>query len=98
MMELVNAIYQSGADKEVFSALILLLSPIAPHFCEELWQSLGNKESILKAGWPKYDPKMLIEESVTIVIQVNGKVRSKVEVHNDITDDKIGRASCRERV
>src|SRR3990167_3621338 len=49
MMELVNAIYQSGADKEVFSALILLLSPIAPHFCEELWQSLGNKESILKA-------------------------------------------------
>ena len=89
MMELVNAIYQSGADKEVFSALILLLSPIAPHFCEELWQSLGNKESILKAGWPKYDPKMLIEESVTIVIQVNGKVRSKVEVPNDITDDKL---------
>ena len=89
MMELVNAIYQSGADKEVFSALVLLLSPIAPHFCEELWQALGNKESILKAGWPKYDPKMLVEENITIVIQVNGKVRSKIEVPAGITDEKL---------
>jgi leucyl-tRNA synthetase len=89
MMELVNSIYQSGADKEVFSALVLLLSPIAPHFCEELWQALGNKESILKAGWPKYDPKMLVEETMTIVIQVNGKVRSKIEAPSDIRDDKL---------
>ncbi|MDD4879622.1 MAG: class I tRNA ligase family protein, partial [Candidatus Omnitrophica bacterium] len=89
MMELVNAIYQSGADKEVFSALVLMLSPIAPHFCEELWRSLGNKESILKAGWPKFDPKMLVEENITIVIQVNGKVRSKIEVPADIADEKL---------
>jgi leucyl-tRNA synthetase len=89
MMELVNAIYQSGADREVYSSLILMLSPIAPHFCEEIWQSLGNKESVLKAGWPKFDPKMLIEENITIVIQVNGKVRSKVEVPNDIGDEKL---------
>jgi leucyl-tRNA synthetase len=89
MMELVNAIYQSGADKEVFSALVLLLSPIAPHFCEELWRSLGNKESILKAGWPEFDPKMLVEENITIVIQVNGKVRSKIEVPAGITDEEL---------
>ncbi|MDD5546582.1 MAG: leucine--tRNA ligase [Candidatus Omnitrophica bacterium] len=89
MMELVNAIYQSGADKEVFSALVLMLSPIAPHFCEELWQVLGNKGSILKAGWPKFDPKMLVEENITIVIQVNGKVRSKIEVPADIADEKL---------
>ncbi len=89
MMELVNAIYQSGADKEVFSALVLLLSPIAPHFCEELWQSLGNRGSILKAGWPKYDPKMLVEENITIVIQVNGKVRSKIEVPAGITNEEL---------
>ncbi len=89
MMELVNAIYQSGADKEVFSALVLLLSPIAPHFCEELWQVLGNKGSILKAGWPKFDPKMLVEENITIVIQVNGKVRSKIEVPAGITDEEL---------
>ncbi len=89
MMELVNAIYQSGADKEVFSALVLLLSPIAPHFCEELWLVLGNKGSILKAGWPKFDPKMLVEENITIVIQVNGKVRSKIEVPAGITDEEL---------
>jgi len=89
MMELVNAIYQYGADRETYSSLILMLSPITPHFCEEIWQSLGNKESVLKAGWPKFDPKMLVEENITIVIQVNGKVRSKVEVPNDISDEKL---------
>jgi len=89
MMELVNAIYQYGADKEVFSALVLMLSPITPHFCEELWQSLGNKESVLRTGWPEYNPEMLVEKNITIVIQVNGKVRSKVEVPSDITDERL---------
>jgi len=89
LMELVNAIYQSGADKEVFSKLIILLSPIAPHFCEELWKRLGNKESICKTGWPKYDPSMLVEETITIVIQVNGKLRSKIDVPADISEDKL---------
>jgi len=89
LMELTNAIYQSGADKEIFSNLIIMLSPIAPHFCEELWQKLGNKESIIKVHWPKYDPKILVEETVTIVIQVNGKVRSKIDVPSDTSDDKL---------
>ncbi len=89
LMELTNAIYQNGADKEVFSRLVIMLSPIAPHFSEELWQILGNKESIFKAGWPKYDPDLLVEESVTLVIQVNGKVRSKIQVGRDTPDDKL---------
>ena len=76
MMELVNAIYQSGADKEVYSKLIIMLSPIAPHFCEEVWQNLGNKGSIIKAGWPKFDPKLLVEDTVEMPVQINGKVRS----------------------
>jgi leucyl-tRNA synthetase len=78
MMELVNAIYQSAADKEVFVQLLIMLSPIAPHFCEELWQSLGNKDSISCVSWPNYDPKMLVEETVTMVVQINGKVRSHI--------------------
>jgi leucyl-tRNA synthetase len=89
MMELTNAIYQSAADKEIFSKLIIMLSPIAPHFCEELWQMLGNKKSILKARWPEVDPNMLVEENVTIVIQVNGKVRLKIEVPADIAESKL---------
>jgi len=89
MMELTNAIYQSAADKDVFSKLIIMLSPICPHFCEELWQILGNKGSILKAGWPEVDPHMLVEDSLTIVIQVNGKVRLKIEVPADIAESQL---------
>ncbi|MBM3243409.1 MAG: leucine--tRNA ligase, partial [Candidatus Omnitrophica bacterium] len=55
LMELTNAIYQSGADREVFSKLLIMISPVAPHFAEELWNILGNKESIFQANWPEYD-------------------------------------------
>jgi leucyl-tRNA synthetase len=89
LMEFTNAIYQFGADKEVFSNLVIMLAPIAPHFAEELWELLGNKESIFKAPWPKYDPSLLVEEKLVIVIQVNGKVRSKIEVPADIKEDKL---------
>ena len=89
MMEFTNAIYQLGADKEVFKNLVLLISPIAPHFAEELWQTLGNKESIFKSEWPKYDLAMLIEETVTIVIQVNGKMRSKIDLPADIEESRL---------
>lgn len=89
LMELTNAIYQMGADKEVFSNLIIMLSPITPHFCEELWEILGNKESIFKAAWPKHDPKLLVEENVELAIQVNGKVRSKIEVPRDIPEAQL---------
>jgi leucyl-tRNA synthetase len=89
MMELTNAIYQQGADKEVFQKLVIMLSPIIPHFCEELWQLLGNKESIFKTEWPKYDSDLLLEETITMVIQVNGKVRSKMEVPADISEEKL---------
>ncbi len=89
LMELVNTIYQFGADEEIFSKLVIMLSPIVPHFAEELWQKLGNKESIIRAHWPQYDPKMLIEETVTIVIQINGKLRSKIDVPSDISEEKL---------
>ena len=89
LMELTNVIYQLGADRQVFSNLVIMLSPIAPHFSEELWQILGGKESIFKAAWPEYDPKLLIEENVELVIQVNGKVRSKIEVPLNISEDKL---------
>ncbi len=89
LMELTNTIYQLGANKEVFFNLVIMLSPIVPHFAEELWEILGNKESIFKASWPKYDPGLLIEEKVELVIQVNGKVRSKIEVPRDLSEDKL---------
>ncbi|MEW6102116.1 MAG: leucine--tRNA ligase [Candidatus Omnitrophota bacterium] len=89
LMEFVNVIYQSGADEEIISSLIIMLSPFAPHFSEELWERMGNKERIYKTKWPEYDPKMLIEETVTIIIQVNGKVRSKIDIPSDMAEDKL---------
>ncbi|MCX5711375.1 MAG: class I tRNA ligase family protein, partial [Candidatus Omnitrophica bacterium] len=89
LMEFTNAIYQAAADKDVFTNLLLMLAPIAPHFCEELWAGLGNKESIFKAPWPKYDPKFLIDDIVPIVLQVNGKVRSKIEVPVGISEEEL---------
>jgi len=80
LMELVNEIYKRGADKDVFEKLLLLIAPIVPHFCEELWRERGYTESICRASWPAWDPAMLVESVVTIVVQVNGKVRSKIDV------------------
>jgi len=89
LMEFTNAIYQTGADREVFKNLVLLISPVAPHFAEELWQILGNEGSIFKAAWPKHEPHMLIEETVTVVVQINGKVRSKIDVPTDISEARL---------
>lgn len=89
LMELVNALYQLGADNEVFSALLRMLSPFVPHLAEELWQLLGNKESMGFAPWPQYDPAALIENTAVIVIQVNGKVRSKIEVAANLNEDSL---------
>ncbi len=89
LMELTNVIYQQGADKDVFSKLVIMLSPIVPHFAEELWQILGNSESVFKASWPQYDAQLLVEENIELVIQVNGKVRSKIEVPRDISEDQL---------
>ncbi len=89
LMELTNTAYQLGADRRVFSQLVLMLSPFVPHFCEELWEILGYKESIFKFGWPQYDPNLLLEENIELPIQINGKLRSKIEVPRDISEDKL---------
>jgi len=91
IMELVNGIYQNLTCDiaEAVETTVILISPFAPHLAEEMWQKLGHQESILKAGWPKYEAKFLREEIITLVIQVNGKMRSKVEVSSDITEDKL---------
>ena len=91
IMELVNEIYQNlNSDvTEAVKTVVILLSPFAPHLSEEMWQKLGNKESILKAEWPNYDVKFLEEEVIVLVIQINGKLRSKIEAPCDIKEDKL---------
>ncbi len=82
----------NGVNTDITEAVktaVLLVSPFVPHLAEEMWQKLGNKESILKAHWPKYEERFLEEQVIAMVIQVNGKVRSKIEVPADINEEKL---------
>lgn len=86
IMELVNGLYQyrevAGYNKAVMAeavdTLVLLLAPFIPHVTEELWQDLGHGESVHKQKWPVVDEAALVADEVTVIVQVNGKVRDKI--------------------
>jgi leucyl-tRNA synthetase len=97
MMELVNEItsFEPGSEEEkaVFrfavEQLLLLLSPFSPHIAEELWAAIGNKPSIFEHSWPVWDEEVAKEEQIELVIQVNGKLRSKVMISVGMSDDEV---------
>jgi leucyl-tRNA synthetase len=112
VMELVNTLYQLprpaaydalalSVIRETAETVILLLTPIVPHITEELWTLLGRTEQLADQPWPAFDPAVASEEQITIVIQVNGKVRSRITVPADeeeaqikalaLADEKIAR-------
>src|SRR4030066_1159231 len=103
LMELVNAIYSYTAEhkeeskdkalKEAIESVIILLAPFAPHIADELWEGLRNTGSLLNTKWPEYDPAAIIEDEIVIVVQVNGKLRGKVTVPADATDDIVKAAA-----
>ncbi len=81
LIELTNALTALDAlPRPVAAPLCLMLAPLAPHLAEELWQRLGHAESIAYAPWPAYDPALLVEDAVEVVVQVLGKVRGRVVV------------------
>ena len=69
--------------------VVLLLSPIVPHFAEELWQALGHESSVLQEPWPKFSESALIRDELEIVVQVNGKLRSRFNTGADTDDDTL---------
>jgi len=75
--------------REAVENTVVLLSPVAPHITEELWQILGHKESLLEVNWPQYREESLKEEEMLIVLQVNGKVRSKIQVPSSFNQKQI---------
>jgi leucyl-tRNA synthetase len=103
IMELVNALHgfeTASADamasaeraallREAVETLLLLLGPFAPHVTEELWQQLGHRESLFKQAWPAADPAALVRREVTLVVQVDGKVRSRLTVEIDAAEDRV---------
>jgi leucyl-tRNA synthetase len=100
IMELVNVLY--GAEDAIAKNeiprsllahvernLVLLLGPFAPYLAHELWEMLGEKGNLLKAPWPKYDATLAKEEELEIPVQVNGKLRSRIVVSADATEETI---------
>jgi leucyl-tRNA synthetase len=74
--------------REIANGFVRLLAPIAPHVCEELWERMGNEGSVAFAEWPSYDEQLAAEETVTMVVQVNGKIRDRIEVAPDVSEDE----------
>lgn len=92
IMEYVNFMYGVGVEnitKDAIEALFLVLSPYAPHMVEELWEACGHKKSVLEEPWPKFDPRLIKEETVLVVVQVNGKLRDRLEVPADAGEDEV---------
>jgi len=102
IMELVNSIYsfESKKDpacapvlKEALETVVLLLAPFVPHIAEELWEGLGHQGGIGAASWPAYDAEAIVEDELTIVVQVNGKLRGKVTVAAVATEEQVRSAA-----
>ncbi|MDI6906680.1 MAG: leucine--tRNA ligase [Thermoanaerobacterales bacterium] len=100
IMEMVNGLYhyrervpESDRDpaalREAVESLLLLLAPFAPFITEELWERCGHTDSIHRQPWPEFDPGLLVEDTVTIVVQINGKVRERLVVPADATGEQM---------
>jgi leucyl-tRNA synthetase len=98
IMELVNAARKAidsgvgpsdAAVREAVEIVAISLSLIAPYTAEEMWEVLGHQPSVARAGWPSVDPQLLTQDSVTAIFQINGKIKSRVEVSPNITDEAL---------
>ena len=97
IMELVNEMYRYKETAEpnigllgkAVKELIIILSPFTPHICEEMWEHMGQKESLTTMAWPEFDEDALVKDEVEIVVQVNGKVKDKVLVANNASREEL---------
>jgi leucyl-tRNA synthetase len=89
MMEFVNASKGNTPDKKTAEDFIKILSPYAPHLCEEIWSLWGNEHTLAYESWPVFDPGALVEDEIQIVVQVQGKLRARITVSTDASKDEI---------
>lgn len=87
LMEFVDFVSDKDLGKKEMEKILIVFSVFAPHFCEELWEKLGNKESILKESWP--DVKLVEEKEFSLMIQVNGKLRDKDNFDSDVSKEEL---------
>lgn len=100
LMEFLNVISKEAETgqsvrsyKEPLETITILLSPMAPHFAEEMWEKLGNKKSVFNKSWPNYDEDVTPHELATIVLQVNGKTRAQVQMEAGASDELLETAA-----
>jgi len=94
MMEFVNEMTPlERRSRQLLEPFVLLLAPFAPHLAEELWSKLGKKESLAYEPWPAWDPALVVEDRVTIAVQVNGKLRATLELPRDIDEAAAQRSA-----
>lgn len=89
MMELLNTIGDKPVSKETLEKFTLVLCPFAPHLAEELWERLGNKTPASLASWPAFDPAHVVDDTVTVVIQIAGKKRATIDVAPSIDEAEL---------
>lgn len=96
LMEYTNELYKLKVDgfsdevwRDALGTLVRLLGPLAPHMSAELWRDLGNDTMLEAAGWPAWDDALIVSDTVTIIVQVNGKLRAKLVLPADATDDMV---------
>ncbi|MBE6996305.1 MAG: leucine--tRNA ligase [Ruminococcaceae bacterium] len=89
LMALVNEFYANGASRGDMKALLLMLSPFAPHMCEELWELAGYGGQVCLQSWPEYDASKTVADTVQMAVQVSGKVRANIIVPADAADEDI---------
>jgi leucyl-tRNA synthetase len=83
----------AAAYAEALEATVILLSPFVPHVAEELWEALGREPGMVRLKWPSFDPALLVQEEILIVVQVNGKKRGEVTVPVDLPEEEIKAAA-----
>jgi leucyl-tRNA synthetase len=90
MMEFVNAVFRAGRiAPDQAERFVLVLAPFAPHLAEELWQRLGHDRPLAHEPWPAYDESKVADETIRMPVQVNGKVRARIDVPADASDDDV---------
>jgi leucyl-tRNA synthetase len=106
MMELVNYLTSADVKRKLRQAnaadlrartvrtLVLMLAPFVPHLAEEIWhERLGQEGSVHRAPWPKYDPELIKDNIVTVIVQINGKLRGELVVAADASEDDVKQAA-----
>ena len=96
LMALVNDFYANGASRGDMKALLLMLSPFAPHMCEELWEMAGFGGEVCLQAWPEYDESKTVAATVQMAVQVSGKVKANIVVPADSSDEEIVAAALAE--